>query len=355
MMFNVADGGISEPIDWDISNLKPNNSIIVMDEENLRVWLWHGKARLLVPKRTALRQAQSLKGHGWQAGNAIVGRGIGDIVEIDDRKVGHDPETTKWNEKFLEIIKRPYKHIGDHVFVIADGTESSVPLPPPKPVEVKKPIEEKKKLPEVKPLEPARPVAEVKTITSKETGQSHIEIAVACPPTETGEYKELEKKLKAVEDELAKTKADLEKVTGDLSATESKLKESSEKIENLNKNLAASEEKLKEAEEKAKAVPSPSEPAPVTAASVEEKAKDPELIEDIKKAVAIYSIMDQYKDIWASKKSDGSIAMEQLDGKICSFKLEQGKIEFLEGSFSGVSDEIKQNVQQKLDKLLSQL
>jgi hypothetical protein len=120
MMFNVLDGGISEPITWDPTNLKPTSSIIVMDEENKRVWLWHGKARMLVPKRTALRQAQALKGHGYQAGNAIVGRGISEIVEIDDRKVGHDPETTEWNKKFMEVVNRKYKDVGGHLCVMSD-------------------------------------------------------------------------------------------------------------------------------------------------------------------------------------------------------------------------------------------
>ena len=85
MMFNCLDGGVIETIDFDPKNLTPDRSIIVVDEENLRVWLWHGKQRLLVPRRTALRQAQALKGHGYQAGNAIIGRGINEIVLLNPK------------------------------------------------------------------------------------------------------------------------------------------------------------------------------------------------------------------------------------------------------------------------------
>ncbi len=105
MMFNVTDGGIVEPIELNPQQLSSDKSVIVMDEESLRVWLWHGKKRGLVPRRTALRRAESLKGHGYQAGNAIVGRGIQSIVEIDERKVGQVEDDTKLNEEFSGIIE----------------------------------------------------------------------------------------------------------------------------------------------------------------------------------------------------------------------------------------------------------
>ena len=96
----------------------------------LRVWLWHGKKRGLVPRRTALRQAESLKGHGYQAGNAIVGRGIQSIVEIDERKVGQVEDDTKLNEEFMALLNRPYRQLNDFLFVPgSESEESEAPKP----------------------------------------------------------------------------------------------------------------------------------------------------------------------------------------------------------------------------------
>ena len=100
-MFDVVEGGIVESIEFSKDQLTPDKSIIVLDEENQKVWLWHGKGRGLVSRRTALRQAQSIKGHGYQAGNAIIGRDLNAIIEIDDRKVGREPESTQNNEKLM--------------------------------------------------------------------------------------------------------------------------------------------------------------------------------------------------------------------------------------------------------------
>ena len=91
IMFDVEEGGMIKPIEFNASNLQPERSILVLDEESQTVWLWHGTKRALVPRRMALRQAESLKGHGYQAGNAIVGRDLSKIVEIDARKIGREP------------------------------------------------------------------------------------------------------------------------------------------------------------------------------------------------------------------------------------------------------------------------
>ena len=99
LMFLVEDGGISNPVRWSADSLKSENIVMVLDEENMAVWLWYGSKRGLVSKRTALRQAQSLKGHGYGIGKSIVGRGLEVIYEIDERKIGRDPETDELNTK----------------------------------------------------------------------------------------------------------------------------------------------------------------------------------------------------------------------------------------------------------------
>ena len=138
LMFLVEDGGVSNPIQWSKDSLKSENIVMVLDEENMAVWLWFGAKRGLVSKRTALRQAQSLKGHGYTIGKSIVGRGLDSIHEIDERKIGRDPETDKLNEKFMELVSRTMHDAGGFVVTSTAGGE---PLPMEKHFKGPKPIE----------------------------------------------------------------------------------------------------------------------------------------------------------------------------------------------------------------------
>ena len=101
-MFNVLEGGVIETIKWNKSNFMPETSIIVLDESNETLYLWHGVKQGLVARRTALRQAESLKGHGYTVGRSIIGRDLKNIKEIDARKIGKVPEDTKMNKNFKE-------------------------------------------------------------------------------------------------------------------------------------------------------------------------------------------------------------------------------------------------------------
>ncbi len=138
LMFEVEDGGVSNPIKWSKDSLKSENIVMVLDEENMVVWLWFGAKRGLVSKRTALRQAQSLKGHGYTIGKSIVGRGLEAIHEIDERKIGRDPETDELNTKFMDLISRTMHDAGGFVVTTAAGGE---PLPMEKHFKGPKPVE----------------------------------------------------------------------------------------------------------------------------------------------------------------------------------------------------------------------
>lgn len=232
MMFDVVEGGIVEAIDFNKESLTPDRSIIVMDEENQTVWLWHGKRRALVPRRMALRQAQSIKGHGYQAGNAIVGRDLSQIVEIDDRKVGREPTTTEDNDKLMVLLNCQFTSIGNMVFTkLAEG----------------------------------------------EVAASRIETA---PKPDTP--------------------AVLEKVSA---------------------------------------------PAPVVAKPVDTKS------DDQKKGAIIMAVLSEFKDLWISRKDDGILSLEQMDGKICSFKVENGEISFQTGSFFEIPKEKKEAILAIIDTL----
>ena len=114
-MFNVLEGGVSEPISWDKANLTNDRSIIILDESNQVVWLWHGSMQGLVARRTALRQAESLKGHGFTVGKSIIGRDLKMIREIDQRKIGRDPVTDEQYGDLEKVLNRECKNLENFV------------------------------------------------------------------------------------------------------------------------------------------------------------------------------------------------------------------------------------------------
>jgi hypothetical protein len=306
MMFDVITGGIVEPIDLTADALAPNRSIIVMDEENLRVWLWHGKLQGLVPRRTALRQAQSLKGHGYQAGNAIIGRGISDIVEIDSRKIGREPETTKINDKFMALLNTKFSSVGNFIYSRGSGGAVNAPKADPKP----KPKQEKMATPSVN----TRQVAAVNKKAEEEDKKKL-------------ERQEKEAKLKAAESEKKIRDAELKAAEAEKKAKDAELK------------AAEAEKKAKAAEEKIKKGVSPSKKS----GSGDSK--------ELLFGAMIMSIVSEYKDLWISSKEDGVISVEQMDGKICAFAVDNGKIKMQPGSYADVSE----NKKSAIDKKFSQL
>ena len=153
-MFNVLEGGVSEPIKWGMDNLTPDRSIIILDESNQIVWLWHGSRQGLVARRTALRQAESLKGHGYTVGKSIIGRDLKEIKEIDQRKIGRELETDNYNKALQEVLTRDFKELDQFVvtFEMVEGEKPAIkpiireetkpsPIIQPKPTPVvKEPI-----------------------------------------------------------------------------------------------------------------------------------------------------------------------------------------------------------------------
>lgn len=171
-MFNVLEGGVSEPIKWGMDNLTPDRSIIILDESNQIVWLWHGSRQGLVARRTALRQAESLKGHGYTVGKSIIGRDLKVIKEIDQRKIGRETETDNYNEALQKVLTRDFKELDQFVvtFEMVEGEKpafkpvireetkpSPIIKPEPKPV-VKEPI----------PLSKPEPAPAIRTETKIE-------------------------------------------------------------------------------------------------------------------------------------------------------------------------------------------
>ncbi|MFX1321888.1 MAG: hypothetical protein ACFFAQ_09610, partial [Promethearchaeota archaeon] len=77
-----------------------------------------------------------------------------------------------------------------------------------------------------------------------------------------------------------------------------------------------------------------------------------QLTTDAKIAFVISGIIDHFADVWISKKEDGSFAVEEMNGPICTFSIREGsKINFTSGSFSGIDPKVKIAIQKKFIEL----
>ncbi|MHA2391190.1 MAG: hypothetical protein ACXAEX_04410 [Promethearchaeota archaeon] len=130
LMFNAKPGGEIDPIKWGKDSFLPDTSIIVLDEGSESLYLWHGVQQGLVARRTALRQAESLKGHGYTVGRSIIGRDIKELKEIDARKVGKVPEDTQLNEELQDLLNRTFTELDNFIVTFQAGAVKLVPVTP---------------------------------------------------------------------------------------------------------------------------------------------------------------------------------------------------------------------------------
>ncbi len=270
-MFNVLEGGVIEPIKWGKGNFLPDTSIITLDETSESLYLWHGARQGLVARRTALRQAESLKGHGYTVGKSILGRDIKNIKEIDARKIGKVPEDTKMNEDLQVILDKTFTELENFIVTFQTGGGERVFMNKIKPA----------------------PVAAPTPASTKPTPVVSKPSTPSTPANVASEYDEPEP--------LPSIK------------TESK-------------------------------------PAPSI------KISTSDLLTDAKVAFVICAVLEHFSDIWVSKKTDGSFAVEMMDGPICQFSIKEGaKLNFTANSFANVAPGIKTAIQKKfieLSKLL---
>ncbi len=296
LMFEARPGGEIVPIKWSKESFMPETSIIVLDEGSESVYLWHGVQQGLVARRTALRQAESLKGHGYTVGKSIIGRDIKNIKEIDARKIGKVPEDTKMNDELQEILERKFTELDSYIITFQVGAVKPIVAPKVEPKVEAKPTP----MPSVsKPITAAEPVSSPKPVTSPKPVSSPKPVTSPKPVSST-------------------------------QPTE-----------------VASEY---EATEPMPSIKTAGKPAPAI------KVSTTGLITDAKVAFVFSAILEHFSDIWISKKPDGSFAVEQIDGPICQFSIKEGaKLTFSANSFSDVDPKIKTAIQKKfieLSKLL---
>lgn len=151
-MFDARPGGEIVPVKWSKDSFIPDTSIIVLDESSENVYLWHGAKQGLVARRTALRQAESLKGHGYTVGKSIIGRDIKGIKEIDERKVGKVQEDTQMNEELQDILNRKFTELDNFIVTFEAGV-----IKPATPIK-----EEPKVVPKAAPISSVSKTVETK-------------------------------------------------------------------------------------------------------------------------------------------------------------------------------------------------
>ncbi len=291
IMFQVLEGGVSEPIKWSKDNLTPDSNIIILDEGSSSLYLWYGAKQGLVSRRTALRQAESLKGHGFSVGKSIVGRDIKDLKEIDQRKIGRVAEIDELNDELQTLLNKKFKPLDD--YTVTFELEAAIPSamrtePKPEPKPVPEPKLEPKYIPKPVPTPISKPEP-IKKVT---------------PPQP--------KMIRASEYD---TKVDTQEIS-----------------EPVEKKVV-------------KTIPvSKSEP------STDPKSQL-ELAVQAKIGFVIIGVLDHYDDIWISKKENGGYSVEHMDGKVCEFSIFDGKIKFTSDSFSGISTNVKTEIQRKFVEL----
>ena len=300
LMFEVLDGGVSNPIEWGEQNLQSDRIIMTLDEENETIWLWHGKKRGLVSRRTALRQAESLKGHGYTVGRSIIGRNVNKIVEIEERKIGRVRATDEANDLFMSLLAKSVNHVGNNVVSFGGPSQDDALIrgkgeaaPAPKPKAEPKPEPKPMPKPEVKTAPAPKPKAEPKSMPKPEVKTAPAPVSEPEPDFGASEYADDED------------------------------------------------------------VPEP-EPTPAPAAKAEPKPSI-NAREEAQKGLVIMAVMSQFSDIWASSQDDGWISIEQMNGNVCKFRIEQGKIKFGQGSFSKIEPEAKDAIKKRFYELLQGL
>ncbi|MHA1471556.1 MAG: hypothetical protein ACTSQW_00495 [Promethearchaeota archaeon] len=289
-MFKVLEGGVSEPVKWSKDHLTPESNVIILDEGSSSVFLWYGSKQGLVSRRTALRQAESLKGHGFSVGKSIVGRDIKDLKEIDQRKISRVPEIDELNDELQTLLNRGFKYLDEYTVTFdVDGEFPSAVKPASKSLPSEELVSEPVTMPAPKP-EP---------------------VAVKAPPAPVKPAMKFASEYD--------TKPDIPK----------------------------------------KITPISSQSVVETPKSVIEQGSKPKAKLDLsiqaKIGFVIIGVLDHYDDVWISKKENSAYSVEHMDGKVCEFSIFEGKIRFSSDSFSGISTNLKTEIQKKfveLSKLL---
>ena len=117
-------GGVGHRLPFKAESLTDDNIVAVMDELNNVLWLWLGKNTGLVQRRGSMRAARSLKTYGHEYGNSIIGRKLGEVLEIKGDAIQTDPELANRFQMVLKLFNSA-SQIQDGTLAIYQGLAGS--------------------------------------------------------------------------------------------------------------------------------------------------------------------------------------------------------------------------------------
>jgi len=109
------------------------------------------------------------------------GRDIKTLKEIDQRKIGRDPETDKFNEELQEVLNREYKELDNFIISYSSKEIETVPVKPAiKPEHIPKP--EVKPTPTIQSQTSQSIKSEIPAAAEYDSKTVEIKSAKAPPP-----------------------------------------------------------------------------------------------------------------------------------------------------------------------------
>ncbi|MBD3188004.1 hypothetical protein GF325_14300 [Candidatus Bathyarchaeota archaeon] len=299
IMFKVEVDGTIVPIEWSESHFNDENIIIILEEYNQLVWIYYGKQNGLVTKRKAYRQADSLRGHGYTVGNSIIGRNLSGIVEIDQRKIDRVPETTQEWEKMKKLFTLNHVKYSEECVALSEGDIPRVPerKPAPEPTPEPAPVSEPVAAPAPTP-EPASPSPAVEPVPEPSLEPITPDPQTSNPPVESTP-----------------------------GGAPSNTTAGGEGIPIVDDYAGIEEGAFNHSQESLDGVDF------ITKA------------DELKAGNLIMAILRYSSDVYASKKGN-HFKVESLDGPICEFTIENGKIMFSKESFTEIPSNVKKNIQE---------
>ena len=310
IQFDVLEDGTCIPIPWSKENFTDDKITIVLEEYNNLVWLFYGKKNGLVKKRKALRQGESLRGHGFSVGKTIIGRQISGIKEIDQRMLGRVPEAQAEYDKLLKVFDLDFHKVeGECVSLGSSGGGAAISKPTPKPEPATSPAPAPAPAPEPEPIPTPAPAPK------PEPTPAPAPAAASSTPSFASEYEGIE------------TESTPEPATAPAPAS----------------------------------TPAPT-PAPAAATSPKIESfetEDVDLVpkssisksDEIKAGNIIISMLREFSDIYVSVKGN-HFNVESLEGPIAEFTIDDGKIKFSKDSFSTVAADMKKKIQKHFVDLM---
>ncbi len=321
--------GAAKRLPFSVESLKEDNVIAIMDEIHEVIWLWMGKNTGLVMRRGSMRVARSLKAYGHEIGPTIVGRRLKDVVPLDGKMIESNPEEKAKFDKVLSLFTREHVIKAD---VLAEYTVI------------------------------AEVVQHAYYGLSKSQRDDLVAAAISAPSAgdDSRKIEEIVGQFRPAVPENSSTAAVVPKVApSPIMTTTSPSISAPPLAPPPSSPPAPSPSPISEVFAPPAISTEPIDipvdlPAVSTIQVPEDLTKAPAPVADdvlmgeIKAAIVISSVLSEFNDVFIGFKTQQGnkiYTIEGPDGLICTFSLDQSKIQFLPGSWDKINQDQKRNIQ----------